>query len=373
LIEVTLFRRKAVAVFVEEEALLVELPEAQKCLRLTGTARRIWEFMEYPITLEELVQELIGEFAGDQNEIAARSERFLENLKTRGLVETAEDVRTLAASHRQRYLWLLKRALVNLIYPEHELRIKFLENAPPVGESNKLEQQRFLRDIRYRQPDRFAAMVAAKENGTETSLRFPHTMIGLSGLDNLERCAEQIFADRIPGDFLEAGVCAGGAAVFLRAMQMAFGESSRRVWVVDSFQGLPPPKAEPDVANKMDLTEARAPWVCFSLEGVRDNFARYGLLDDQVRFLPGWFSDTLPEAPIEKLALLRIDADLYQSTREVLDALYDKVAAGGFVIVDDYGAFAPCRQAVDEFRAERGITGALRRVDRHRVFWRKRI
>jgi O-methyltransferase len=123
----------------------------------------------------------------------------------------------------------------------------------------------------------------------------------------------------------------------------------------------------------MDFTETRMPWVCFSLEGVRDNFARYGLLDDHVCFLPGWFSDTLPGAPIERLALLRIDADLYQSTREALEALYDKVGAGGFVIVDDYGAFPPCREAVDEFRASRSIAEPLRRVDRHRVFWRKQV
>jgi len=249
-----------------------------------------------------------------------------------------------------------------------------LETAQINGESDKLEQQRFLRDIRYRQPDRFAALTAAKQDGSlweGKGQRYSHTMIGMAGLDNLERCAEQIFADGIPGDFLEAGVCAGGAAIFLRALQVAFGESHRRVWAADSFQGLPQPKAKPDVAHKMDFTETRAPWACFGLEGVRDNFARYDLLDDRVCFLPGWFNDTLPQAPVEQLALLRIDADLYQSTREVLETLYAKVVGGGFVIVDDYGVFAPCRQAVDEFRAERCIAQPLRRVDRHRVFWRK--
>jgi hypothetical protein len=95
------------------------------------------------------------------------------------------------------------------------------------------------------------------------------------------------------------------------------------------------------------------------------------LLDEHVRFLPGWFSDTLSEAPIERLALLRIDADLYQSTREVLEALYDKVVTGGFVVVDDYGTFIACQRAVDEFRVTRGIIEPIRRVDRHRVFWRK--
>jgi hypothetical protein len=365
------YRRAEVLGLADDMGLVVASQDAQRSLRLKGTARRIWELLEYPVTLEDLCDRLGGEFSGEQKDIVASTGRFLDDLKARGLVETVECAPTTGEAQRQRYLWLLKRSLVNLIYPEHDLRIKFLETAPSAGENDKLDQQRFLRDIRYRQPAAFAALVAAKENGTETSLRFPHTMIGLSGLDNLERCAEQIFADRVPGDFLEAGVCAGGAAIFLRALQVAFGESLRRVWAADSFQGLPPPRAEEDVARKMDFTETRLPWVCFSLEGVRDNFERYNLLDEHVRFLPGWFSDTLPGAPIEQLALLRIDADLYQSTREVLEALYDKVVAGGFVVVDDYGTLIACQRAVDEFRVTRGIVGPIRRVDRHHVFWRK--
>jgi Macrocin-O-methyltransferase (TylF)/Coenzyme PQQ synthesis protein D (PqqD) len=371
---VVFLRRAEGAVIAESTAVLLQLPDEKRSLRLNGTARRIWELLEYPITQGELCIRLSVEFDGTRDEMAAQTGRFLETLLARGLVERMESAPTPTEVHRQRYLWLLKRALVNLIYPEHELRIELLENAPTAVESNKLEQRRFLRDIRYRQPDRFAALVAAKQDGAlfeGKSQRYSHTMIGMTGLDNIERCAEQIFADRIPGDFLEAGVCAGGAAIFLRALQVAFGESQRQMWAADSFQGLPPPKAEPDVAKNMDFTEARAPWVCFSLQGVRDNFARYGLLDDQVRFLAGWFSDALPEAPVEQLALLRIDADLYQSTREVLEALYDKVAAGGFIIIDDYGMFLPCKQAVDEFRAKQNITEPFRRVDRNRVFWRK--
>lgn len=80
-----------------------------------------------------------------------------------------------------------------------------------------------------------------------------------------------------------------------------------------------------------------------SLEEVQENFRRYNLLDDQVQFLKGWFCDTLPTAPIEKLAVLRLDGDLYESIMDGLNALYDKVSPGGFIIVDDYGDFEPCR------------------------------
>ena len=193
------YRRAEGAVFAEHTALLVQSPGRGKLLRLKGTARRIWQLLEYPVTPEELCSRLEGEFAGSREKIFAEVKQFLDDLQANGLAEKREHALAPIDAQRQRYLWLLKRALVNLIYPEHELRIRFLETAQTPGESDKLEPQRFLRDIRYRQPDRFAALVAAKENGT--SLRFPHTMIGLSGLDHLERCAEQIFADRIPGDF----------------------------------------------------------------------------------------------------------------------------------------------------------------------------
>ena len=101
------------------------------------------------------------------------------------------------------------------------------------------------------------------------------------------------------------------------------------------------------------------PALAVPVEIVRDNFARYGLLDEQVMFLKGWFRDTLSAAPIEKLAILRLDGDLYEPTKRALSALYDKVSDGGSVIVDDYGVFANCRAAIAGFRAERGIRGGF--------------
>ena len=102
-----------------------------------------------------------------------------------------------------------------------------------------------------------------------------------------------------------------------------------------------------------------------------EHFRRYDLLGENVFFLPGWFADSLPRAPVRRLAVLRIDADLYQSTREALESLYDKVSPGGFVIIDDYGAFEACRRAVDEFRGRRGVQAPLRRIDWSGVFWKK--
>lgn len=97
------------------------------------------------------------------------------------------------------------------------------------------------------------------------------------------------------------------------------------------------------------------------------------MLDDKVRFLKGWFKDTLPTAPIERLAILRLDGDYYESTMEGLTHLYEKLSVGGFAIIDDYGEdrWTYCAKAVDQFRSERGITDPLVRVDSRCYFWRK--
>ena len=108
------------------------------------------------------------------------------------------------------------------------------------------------------------------------------------------------------------------------------------------------------------------------LEQVRSNFARYGLLDDRVRFLVGWFRDTLPEAPVQQLAVLRLDGDLYESTMDALKALYPKLSVGGYLIVDDYGTIPACRRAVEDYRTEYGITESIQPVDWTGVFWQRR-
>ena len=100
-----------------------------------------------------------------------------------------------------------------------------------------------------------------------------------------------------------------------------------------------------------------------SLETVSDNFARYGLLDEQVVFVKGFFAETLPKAPVRSLSILRVDADLYQSTRDVLQNLYSALSTGGYAIFDDYQNLPDCRRAIDEFRSEQGIKEDIRRID----------
>jgi O-methyltransferase len=166
-------------------------------------------------------------------------------------------------------------------------------------------------------------------------------------------------------------VCKGGAAIFMRALQIAHGAADRRTWVVDSFEGVPPSEADDDSGYNLHLEEARQPWLACPEEAVREHFRRYDLLDPNVVFLAGWLAETLPGAPTGPLAILRIDVDLYSSTLQCLDLLYDRLSPGGFLIVDDYGFLTCCRDAVDGFRRRRGVTEPIHWVDGSGIYWRK--
>lgn len=203
------------------------------------------------------------------------------------------------------------------------------------------------------------------------------SMLPLARFDNLQACIDDVLKTGVPGDLIETGVWRGGATIFMRAMLGLHGDTARTVWVADSFEGLPEPDADkfpleakayhgPVMAKMMGRLEA-------SLEDVRANFAAYGQLDDQVKFLKGWFKDTLPTAPVKTLAVMRLDGDYYESTMDALTNLYDKLSVGGYCIIDDYGedGWTYCKQAVDEFRAARGITDELVKVDVSCWYWKR--
>lgn len=196
------------------------------------------------------------------------------------------------------------------------------------------------------------------------------TMIGLMRLENLRDCVVDVLRHNVPGDLIETGCWRGGATILMRAVLKAFGVKDRTVWVADSFQGLPKPDADKypvDSGDRLWSQEA----LSIPLEEVKRNFAKYGLLDEQVRFLVGWFRDTLPVAPISKLAVLRLDGDLYESTTDGLSNLYPKLSVGGYVIVDDYGGIPACKAAVEDFRAKHKITEEIKKIDWTGVFWQR--
>lgn len=196
------------------------------------------------------------------------------------------------------------------------------------------------------------------------------TMIGIKRLENLEFCINEILKDNIPGDLIETGVWRGGAVIFMKAMLTSHHVHDRVVWVADSFEGLPKPNAEKYAADKGDR-HYQSTELAISLETVKNNFKKYDLLDDHVKFLKGWFKDTLPTAPIEKLSLIRLDGDMYESTMDGLVNLYPKLSKGGFVIVDDWGAVKGCQQAVIDYREKNNIKETIIPIDWAGVYWRK--
>jgi glycosyltransferase involved in cell wall biosynthesis len=215
------------------------------------------------------------------------------------------------------------------------------------------------------------------EKGFNPELRFlgrdwpehAQTMIGTVRMRNIRYLLEKVIENDVPGDVIETGVWRGGACIYMRAILMAHNQTDRAVWVADSFAGLPHADAELYPLDAGDIHHTFDE-LAVSLEEVQANFSSYGLLDQNVRFLKGWFKDTLPSAPIERLALLRLDGDMYSSTIEALDALYHKVSPGGYVIIDDY-ILPACRKAVEEFRAKHGIGDEIQEIDGAAVFWQK--
>ena len=203
-------------------------------------------------------------------------------------------------------------------------------------------------------------------NGTYWPKR-AHTMIGEKRLTNIEECFQEIIKKKIPGDLIETGVWRGGACIFMAGLNKYYKEN-RTIYVADSFEGLPPP----DKKYKADKGDIHHTIKCLAvgLDEVKYNFKRYGLLDENVKFIKGYFEHSLKNTDIKQLALLRLDGDMYSSTIQVLEQLYDKVSPGGYILIDDY-ALPGCKKAVDDFRKERNITSELKIVDWSGRYWVK--
>ncbi len=312
-------------------------------------------------------------------------------------------VEDIAHDLRPLYLDLMKRILCNIIYEDIALwSYNERKEFSPLG--------RFALPLRLRGED-----VPAEA----------HTLIGWHRLTNLEFCAERVITDGVGGDFVETGVLRGGAAIFMRAALKAYGATDRKVYACDTF--VAPGK---DAGKKLGISARLIFWLVslatripnqafqlklfrflekhqksfprsenpssdwirlsmemvrffqknpqllpakdrVSLDAVKSHFARYGLLDDQVVFLQGFFSDTLPKAPLDQIAILRCDGDSFESTMSVLQILYPKVSEGGFIIIDDYNSFSDCSRAVDTYRSDFGITEPMVAIDQAASYWRK--
>ncbi len=269
----------------------------------------------------------------------------------------------------QLYLDLMKTTLSFTLWPEPPIPITTFNY-------ERSTVKRFLVSAISKILDKRKLQIVKKRDFSEdqriTGIIWPgyaDTMIGLKRLDNLQYCIETVLGERVEGDLIETGVWRGGACIFMGAVLAAYGIEDRKIFVADSFEGLPKPDAEKYPSDKGDIHHTHT-YLAVSKKDVENNFRKYGLLNNQVVFLKGWFKDTLSQAPIEKLSILRLDGDMYGSTMESLNSLYPKLSSGGFCIIDDY-ALPGCKSAVNDFRSKHAIDSEMKEIDWTGKYWKK--
>lgn len=200
------------------------------------------------------------------------------------------------------------------------------------------------------------------------------TMCGPAAIDTMIHLCQRVLDEGIPGDFLEAGVWRGGMPLLMRAYLFEKGVTDRKVWLADSFCGLPTNRNQ--MQDWRDRLASRllgqVDQLAVSEIQVQNVFRHFGLLDSQVIFLKGWFKESLPTiSSDQKFSLLRLDGDYYESTRDSLKFLHPKLSSGGFIIIDDYNLPFGCKRAVDEYREAHGIESPLISINQQSVYWRK--
>jgi O-methyltransferase len=273
------------------------------------------------------------------------------------------------SDYRIVYIDLLKRCLTNMIYFDSEIR-PCRGSRPLRSWIIKMVNAMFFNP---RERAMIISTVPVDLNSQIEGRSWPptaHTMVGMHRLENVQKLMETVLTDDVPGDIIEAGVWRGGASILMKAILNIHGASDRTLYLADSFAGLPPPNEEKYPADRGDRHHT-IPELAISLDTVQANFERYGLRDEKVKFLKGWFSESLPNLNAEKLALIRADGDMYESTTDIFTNLYPKLSVGGFVIVDDYYNIEACRQAVTDYRNANAITEEIQKVDWTGAYWRR--
>lgn len=242
------------------------------------------------------------------------------------------------------------------------------------------------------------------------------TMVGRKKLDSIQKIIKNMITNNISGDILIAGCWRGGLAIFVKACIAVYEpEGNRNIWCADAFinqklttssllmgkclsffEKVLPLKLKFYIVNryflkmgfptgifsKSDLDKVfqaakNMPWFpqpvgnTYGVTDILTAFERYQLFDDSIKILKGWFSDTLKDSPIQNLALIYADGDMYHSTLDILNNTYTHVVDGGIVIIDDYGAFEDCKNAVDNFRSNNNILSPLSFLDDDTCLWIK--
>lgn len=203
----------------------------------------------------------------------------------------------------------------------------------------------------------------------DPKLPLSYTMTGRSRMEVLVECVEDVLDRNIPGDLIECGVWRGGSCILMRAILAERKVTNRNVWVCDSFEGLPKPDTKKYPLDKGGK-HYRHDFLRVPLETVQQNFADFGLLDDQVKFVKGFFRDSLGQVTAPSLAILRLDGDIYESTIQPMEALFPRLSVGGYLIVDDY-LKGRVKAAIDDYYSGIKQTYDPCRVGKQAAYWKK--
>jgi O-methyltransferase len=250
---------------------------------------------------------------------------------------------------------------------------KFYDSAFPIYQEILRQNYRALSFLRYRWSD-----PAAFERTRRVFAVMPYSLVGASGLEVTDWEARSLNEKQTAGDFVELGVARGGCAALLGMAAFADGAPARRLWLFDSYEGLPEPGENDFLPDSLATGDHVRPLPKGSCLGTLEEVQRlildeFQLPGDRIEFVRGWFENTVPTrgSEISQLALLRIDGDWYDSVKVCLDGLHDKVVEDGIVIIDDYDSCIGAKRAVDEFLAAHNLSVDLHSDGRGGRWWRK--
>ncbi len=235
------------------------------------------------------------------------------------------------------------------------------------------EASTLLADLRARFPNHFVASVKDEEFAALLPRIRKYTMVPEIRLYSLFALARQACRQGIPGNFVECGVAGGGSSAMLAWIIKNHSAIPRRLFAFDSFEGMPAPTEHDTHAGMHADSSGWGTGTCAAPESSLMEISGILQASELVRPVKGFFKDTLPlhREEIGPIGLLHLDGDWYESTRDILDNLYDQVVPGGFLQVDDYGHWEGCKRAMHEFESRRGLKFDLKSIDGEGVWFQK--
>jgi O-methyltransferase len=197
----------------------------------------------------------------------------------------------------------------------------------------------------------------------------PYTITSPERISALRDAVKYVLSNKVPGDIVECGVWKGGC-VMVCALTILDAQERRNLWLFDTFEGMTPPTdADVDLGGQRADSllnahhETSIVWAVGALDDVKRNVETTGYPKELIRYVKGRVEDTIPGSAPERIALLRLDTDWYESTYHELVHLYPRLSPGGVLIIDDYGHWVGSRKAADQYFAEQGIHPLLHRTD----------